>query len=143
MKTPKYKLRLALLYIGSFIVSIAPLLVCLIINWNDYTKMPQDTVKLCLGGLIALLFTFLKVIGKLHMPRRIVLFSIVFVMVYLLQTILQDLLLLSGMALLGELIDSIVFQRAIKLTKENMLVSKTANTTAEQVVQVLQDLGRI
>ena len=85
MKNRNYKLRLALLYIGSFIVSIAPLLVCLIVNWNEYTKMPQDTVKLCLGGLLALFFIFLKVIGKLHMPRRIVLFSIVFIMVYLLQ----------------------------------------------------------
>ena len=143
MRNHNYKLRLALLYIGSFIVSIAPLLVCLIVNWNEYTKMPQDTVKLCFGGLLALFFIFLKVIGKLHMPRRIVLFSIVFCMVYLLQTILQDLLLLSGMALLGELIDSIIFQRAIKVTKENMLVSKTADKTAEQVVQVLQNLGRV
>jgi hypothetical protein len=64
-------------------------------------------------------------------------------MVYLLQAILNDLLIISFLALLGELIDSIIFQRAIKVTKENMLVSKTADKTAEQVVQVLQNLGRV
>ncbi len=144
MKKPRYKIRLAFLYIGSFIVSIAPLLICLIVNWSRYTKTPQDTIKLCLGGAIAVTFLFLKVIGKLHMPRRIVLFSIVFSMVYLLQAILNDLLLLSFMALLGEILDSVFFQRAIRITKENMLVSKTADKTAEQVEQVFKNyLGRI
>ena len=137
-KKPKYRLRLVLLYIGSFIVTIAPLLVCFIANWDKYTKTPSDTVKLCIGGAIGLVFLFLKVIGKLGMPRRIVLFGIVFIMAYLLQAILADLILLSGMALAGEFLDLVCFQRAIRITKENILIGKTADATTSQVEQVLK-----
>ena len=137
-KKPNLKLRLALLYIGSFVVSVAPLLVCFIINWDKYAETPADTVKLCIGGVIALVFIFLKVIGKLKMPRRIVLFGVVFVMAYLLQPIIKDLMLLSGMALAGEFLDFVCFQRAIRITKENILIGKTADATTTQVEQVIK-----
>lgn len=113
-KQPNLKTRLVFLYIGSFLVSIAPLLVVLILRWDNYTKTPGDTVKLCFGGAICLFFVFLKVIGKLKMPRRIVLFGVVFVMAYLLQALMDDLILLSGMALAGELLDLLCFQHFIK-----------------------------
>ena len=78
------------------------------------------------------------------MPRRIVLFSVVFCMVYLLQTILDDLLLISFLALLGEILDAIGFQWVIKKTKQDMIVSKTADATTQQVEQVLrQYIGRV
>ncbi len=137
-KKSNLKSRLILLYIGSFIVSIAPLLVCFVLNWNDYTKTPGDTVKLSLGGIMILVLVFIKVIGKLKMPRRIVSFGIAFVMAYLLQAVLQDLLLLTGMALLGEFADYVIFQRAIKQTKEDMLVGKTADATTAQVEEVIK-----
>lgn len=137
-KKPNLRLRLALLYIGSFIACTAPLLVCFILNWDTYTETPSATVKLCLGGVILLVLLFLKVVGKLKMPRRIVLFGIVFMMAYLLQAILDDLILLSGMALLGEGIDFVCFQRAIRITKENILVGKTADATTTQVEEVLK-----
>ena len=143
-KKPNLRLRLVLLYIGSFIVCVAPLLACFIVNWDKYTKTPGDTVKLCIGGVIAVLFLFLKVIGQLKMPRRIVLFGIVFVMAYLLQAILDDLMLLSGMALAGEFLDFVCFQRAIRITKENILVGKTADATTAQVEEVLKKyIGRV
>lgn len=142
-KKPNLKLRLVFLYIGSFIVSIAPLVFCFAWNWGDYTKTPGDTVKLSLGGIILFTLVFMKVIGKLKMPRRIVSFGIVFVMAYLLQAVLKDLLLLSGMALLGEFIDYVFFQKAIKRTKENILVGKTADVTTAQVEEVIKKyIGR-
>lgn len=137
-KKPNLKVRLVFLYIGSFIISIAPLLAILGIRWNKYTATPADTVKLCAGGVICLVLVFLKVIGKLKIPRRIVLFGIVFVMTYLLQSILNDLLLLSGMALAGELLDFVCFQRAIRITKENILIGKTADATTQKVEEVLK-----
>ncbi len=142
-KKPNYKLRLVFLYIGSFLVSIAPLIICLAFNWGDYTKTPGDTVKLSLGGIILATLVFMKVIGKLKMPRRIVSFGIAFVMAYLLQAVLQDILLLTGMALLGEFIDYMFFQKAIKKTKEDMLVEKTADATTAQVEEVIKKyIGR-
>lgn len=138
MNVKKMKSRLVLLQIGSFIVSIAPLVIVLIINWGKYTKTPGETVKLCIGGIMVAFFIFLKVIGKLKMPRRIVLFGVVFIMAYLLQAIMDDMILLSGMALLGEFIDMVCFQGFIKKLKENILIGKTANATTDQVEKVIQ-----
>ena len=137
-KKPNLKARLVWLYIGSFIVSIAPLVVYLIFNWRVYVKNPGETIKLTFGGILLVVLVFMKVIGKLKMPRRVVAFGIVFVMAYLLQSILNDLLLLSGMALLGEFVDFAIFQRAIKNTRENILVGKTADKTAEQVEEIIK-----
>lgn len=142
----KMKRKLVLLYIGSFIVSIVPLLAVLIARWSVYTKTPGDTVKLCVGGGICLFFIFLKVIGKLKMPRRIVLFGVVFALVYLLKAILDDLLLLSGMALAGEILDMLFFQMAIRRTKERILIEKTSTATSEKVEEVLKKyvgMGRV
>jgi len=140
----KLKRNLVFLYIGSFLVSIAPLLAVLITRWNVYTKTPGDTVKLCIGGVICLFFIFLKVIGKLKMPSRIVLFGVVFALVYLLKAILDDLLLLSGMALAGELFDMLFFQMAIRRTKERILIDKTSTATSEKVEEVIKKyIGRV
>lgn len=138
MNVKKMKSRLILLQIGSFIVSIAPLVIVLIINWGKYTKTPGETVKLCIGGIMVAFFIFLKVIGKLKMPRRIVLFGVVFIMAYLLQAIMNDMILLSGMALLGEFMDMVCFQGFIKKLKDNILIGKTANATTDQVEKVIQ-----
>lgn len=141
---PNLCVRLFFLYIGSFLICIAPILLCFFANLGKYTKDPGDTVKLCAGGLIAVIFLFLKVVGKLKMPRRIISFGIVFIMAYLLKAILSDLALLSGMALVGELLDYVFFQRAIRVTKENILIGKTADTTAAQVEEVIKKyVGRV
>lgn len=142
-KKPNLRLRLMFLYIGSFIASVAPLVIVFIINWGDYTKTPGDTVKLCIGGVMCLMFIFLKVIGKLHSTRRIVLLCIAFIMAYLLQALLNDLVLLLGMSIAGEFIDLVCFQKVIRITKENILVGKTADATTAQVEEVIKKyLGR-
>nr|DAQ49155.1 MAG TPA: hypothetical protein [Caudoviricetes sp.] len=142
-KKSKHKFRLFMLYVASFLVSIVPLVICFAYHWADYTKTPGDTVKLTFGGIIVATLVFVKVIGKLKMPRRIVSFGIAFIVAYLLQAVLKDLVLLTGMALLGEFIDYAIFQRAIKKTKEDMLIGKTADATTEQVEQVIKKyIGR-
>ena len=133
------KVKCVLLSIGSFLASVAPILTIVLLKWDVYTKQSYGgTVKLCLGGLLALLFLFLKVIGKLRMPRRIVLFGVVFGMSWLLQTMLEDLFLLSGMALFGELVDYIFFQTALKRAREALRIGKTADATAGKVEELLK-----
>lgn len=143
-KAPNYKRRLVFLSLGSFIVSVAPLLICITANWGRYVKTPGDAVSLGLGGMLAAIFLLLKVLGKLKMPSRVVLYGVVFIMAYLFEALLSDLVLLSGMALLGETVDFIFFQRAIRTAKENILVGKTADATATQVEAIVKKyIGRI
>lgn len=136
-KQPNLKKRLILLYIGSFIVSIAPLLIVLIVRWGNYTKTPSDTVKLCFGAVICIVFMVLKVIGKLKMPSRIITFAVVMLLAFLLQSLTNDLILLSGMALLGEALD-LVFQHFIKKTKEQMQTTEVADATTAKVEEVMK-----
>lgn len=138
MDIANLKTKLLLLQIASFLVSIAPIVVAFGVNWNRYTSTPSSTVKLCIGGAIALAFAFLITIGKLRIPKRIVLFGIVFFLSYLLEEVVKDIVLLSGMAFLGSLIDTVFFSRAIKKTQEAILVGKTANATTQQVEEVIK-----
>ena len=143
-KKPRYRLRLALLYAASFIVTTAPLIICIIANRGKYIKTPSDTVKLSIAGIIGLALLALKVIGKLRMPRRIALYGIVFAMAYLLGPLLDDLMLLSGMALLGELLDLVFLQRAITKTRESIQIGKTADATSSQVEEIFKKyVGRV
>ena len=137
-KKMSLKVKLVFLQISSFIISVAPLIIIFAINWGEYTKTPTDTIKLCLGGTMLLVLVFIKVVGKLHIPHRIVFFSIVFILSYLLQVVLQDIILLSGMALLGEFCDCVLFQRAIKVTRENILINKTADVTTQKMEEVIK-----
>lgn len=132
------KVKLAFLYIGSFAVSVAPLLAVLVARWDRYTATPSQAFKLCAGGAMVLVFVFLKVVGKMKMPRGIVLFGIIFVLTYFLQSVLQDLLLLSGMALAGEAADCAIFQWQIKNLKAKMAGEKTADIISQKIDETLQ-----
>ena len=65
--------------------------------------------------------------GKLRLPSRAALFGIIFVMCYLLEAIIDDLLILSFLALVGELLDAIcqLFLRRMKKKKDMEEVSET------------------
>lgn len=109
------KLKYILLVIGSFLVSCAPLATVLVAKWDVYTAHSYGgTFKLCVGGALALIFMVMKVVGKLRLPRRIILFAAVFAFSILLEAVLLDLKLLSGMALLGEALDLMLFQPFLK-----------------------------
>lgn len=138
MKTKKLKVRLVFLQIFSFIVCIAPLAIAVVMNKGKWFSTPEESVKIGIGAIIGIVLICLKVLAKIKMPKRIVTYGIVFAMTYLLGSILSDLLLLSGMAFLGEALDLIFFQRAIKKTKESILAEKTADATAEQVEKMFE-----
>ena len=134
------KWRLFLLCVLSFVVTLAPLFVVFGMNFPSYVETPKDTFKLCLGGVIVLIFVMLKVMGKLRVPRRVVAYAVIFVLSFLLEAVLADLMMLSGAALAGEAVDYIIFQRAIKATREALLVQKTAEATTDATADKVEEL---
>lgn len=139
-KKKKYKLALFLLSLGSLVATVAPLAVTVILKRAEYFTAPAQSVKLALGASLALFFIALKALGRIKIPRGVVGFGIVFLLSYLLESILKDLTLLSGMALLGECLDLLLFRSAIKRTKENIAVSKTASATTDATVTGVEEL---
>ncbi len=136
----KIKCALVILSIFSFLASASPLAVTLILKREEYFTAPSDSVKLGLGALLVIIFIALKALGRLKIPRGVVGYGLVFLLSYLLESILADLLLLSGMALLGECLDLFFFRAPIKRQREKLSIAKTANATADQAVTGVEEL---
>lgn len=130
------KLKLALLYILSILASVLPILIYFLVNLEKYTKTVPQTIKLCSGAGILLFFLFLKVIGKLHIPSGLTLYSIIFILAYLLESILNDLMIFAFFALVGELL-SLIFDVVIRNKRAKLEKEKTASITAAEVEKII------
>lgn len=150
MKIWKIKLKLALLYVGSFLCNVAPLVVLLVLKWNKYTTTPNATVKLTIGGILIAALILFAVLEKLKLPGRLWCVGILLGIIWLVEPILPDMKQILTYALAGMAADVILFRRAIKKTKEQLLVGKTANATAtitaaqvEEVIKKYYGSGRV
>ena len=121
------RIKIFLLYILSFFCSIGPVSVYFLINWDRYVQTVPEKIKLSCGIVFLLIIVILKVMGKLRLPSRAALFGIIFVMCYLLEAIIDDLLILSFLALVGELLDAIcqLFLRRAKKKQNNEELAET------------------
>ena len=134
------KIKIPLLYVLSFVLSVLPVAIYFFANADRYFVTVPDKVKLT-AGLVCLVFiVFLKVMGKLKMPSRAVLFGFVMIMCYLLERVLDDLIVFSFLALVGEVLD-MVCQLYIRKAKEEKLLQKSAKRTADEVERILN--GRV
>jgi hypothetical protein len=125
-----------LLHLLSFLFSVLPLGLVFAFNFGKYTETVVDAVKLSFGGVLLVVFMVLKVLGKLKMPRRVVFYAFVFVGAVLFAAVLEDLVLLSGAALLGEAVDYIFLQPVIARRKSEKEREKVADATADRVEQL-------
>ena len=134
----KKRALIIFLFICSFICSVAPIVVYFATNSDKYIKTPEDTFKLCLGGLICLGIIMLKVIGKLRLPSSTVAFGFLFLLSYLLKSITDDLLIFSFLALVGDLADKIFFGIPISRLKKSIEYERSAEVTADKVDKLME-----
>ena len=132
--------KIPFLYFLSFVLSVLPVASYFFANVDRYVVTVPDRVKLSVGLVCLSVIVFLKVLGKLRMPSRAVLFGFVFVMCYLLERVLADMMMFSFLALVGEVLDMIC-QGIIKHEKEKKFAQKTAERTAVEIERVLN--GRV
>ena len=110
------RFKIFILYLISVLVSIGPLFTYLMLNRNSYFQTKYDAVKLFSGGLIIITMIVLKTLKKLKIPSGVSFFGIICILSYLLAPVIQDLTVLSFLALMGEIGDSII-QLIIKSKK--------------------------
>ena len=132
------RLLLLFMYICSFICSVAPITVYFAVNSEKYIKSPEDTFKLCLGGLICLCLIMLKVLGKLKLPSSTVAFGFLFLLSYLLKSITDDILIFSFLALVGDLADKIFFAIPISKLKKSIEYERSADVTVRKLDEVME-----
>lgn len=133
-------IKLRILQLLSFVATVTPLLVVIVINWNSYVTTLSDGIKISIGLVMALLFLLLKVLGKLKMPKRVLFYALVCAMSYFLYPLIEDIVLISGMCLLGEIIDLVLFQKPIKNLKDNIYIEKTADVTSTKVEEKVKNI---
>lgn len=127
--------------IASFTALVTPLVAVLIINRARYFTTALDAVKLTAGGLLCFLFLAVVIFGKVRAPGGLFLCAFVFVLSCLLEPILKDMKLLSGMALLGACTDWIFFAPRLRRCREKLRMDEQATTTAKAVEAVLNKQG--
>lgn len=138
MTVRRLKWRRFWLVVCSFLASIIPLWFVVWIHRDEYIATVGQAVKLSIGGIIVAVLLLLKIIGKLKMPRRVTAFAMIFILSWLLAVVLQDLMLLSGAALLGEVIDEMFFRRSIKRLDERIQMEKSSDMTVQKMEQMMQ-----
>lgn len=122
-----------LLQIGGFLVSVAPIIITVGVKWDYYTATTARSVSLGIGGVFALILILLKALGKIPTNvKPIIRYSIVLVLLFLLDPIVQDLKLLVGMAIIGEVLDIGVFSWQITKTQKKIDAGITAQEVTER-----------
>lgn len=137
------RFKIVALYILSFIATLAPLLTYFIVNREKYICDKYDAIKLFSGGLIIAFILVLKVLKKLKIPSGVFLFSLICVLSYLLSPIINDLMVLSFLALVGELFD-IIIQALIAREKRIIQAKDTANEVERAISNKIGSrIGRV
>ena len=134
------RFKMIILYALSFALSVLPVAIYFFANADRYFVTVSDRVRLSVGLVALCVIVILKAMGQLRVPSRAVLFAIVMVMCYLLERVLDDLIIFSFLALVGEVLDMIC-QHFIKKAKEERLLQKSAEKTANEIERVLN--GRV
>jgi len=126
------------MYICSFICSIAPLVIYVAVNHERYIGVRADAVKLSLGGLICAALVLFKILGRLKAPSSTVCLGIFFLLSYLLKSITDDLVVLSFLALIGDLADKIFLGIPISRLRSGISAERTADATADKLEAILE-----
>lgn len=129
-------LKIICLYILGFVLSIAPIFTYFILNYDRYVKSTYDGVRLASGGIILACILLVKITGKLKIPSAVSVFGVIFVLSYLLNSIIMDLMIFSFLALLGEICDMVV-QIFIKKERARLVNTKIATETAKEISKIV------
>ena len=130
MKTQMKKLKLPLLYALSFIASVTPVIIYFLINHERYIATRGESVRLLLGGGILVAVLVIKSLGYLKIKSTLAFFALAFLLSFLLESIISDLLIFSLLALIGELL-ALVVRFFIKREKDKSGTQKTAEILKE------------
>lgn len=113
-KKMSLKTKDRLLTTASVFTVITPLLVTLGINFNEYFIARGAGVQVGFGGALAILLIVLLAKDKLTAFKGVWGYLVVFLLAVFLKPIIDDIVLLTGMALTGKAADSIFIQIPLK-----------------------------
>lgn len=114
----------------SFLVSIVPLGAYFLANFERYVDDMEDVWKLSTGAIIIMIIMLLKVLGKLKIPGRVVASVLFMGLCWLFASLLADLLIISTIWCVSEVVDFVIFSPIAKAISRKLLIHETAEATA-------------
>lgn len=125
------------LYIGSFLVSILPLAILFVVRWGQYVKsVPAGAFRLTLGGIMIAVVLVLKITHHLKIHSLCVFFVACALFCWLMQAVLNDMMVIFICAAVGQAVDEIFFQTAIKKKRQELEMDKEAQMLAERLDKI-------
>lgn len=134
----KTRISIVLLYVASFFASIGPAMTYFLINYDKYITTVPDKVKVSAGMTILAIIVFLKLIGKLNVSSRVAVFGVIFILAFLLESLIDDILIFSFLALVGEIAD-VGIMMIVKKLKNDALLKKGAKANAEATASEIEN----
>ena len=127
-----------LLSLTSIISTITPLAVAVGINFNDYF-VHSAGLQVGFGGMLSLCLLVVMVKGKSSILKGVWGYLIVFIIATCLKPILDDIVLLTGMALSGKVVDSMLVQPQLKKVRKLRANTETADVTRDALMLAMEN----
>ena len=129
-KVARLRFWLFVFRLSSFLVSIVPLGVFFLNNFDRYVKEVRDVWKLSAGAVVIVVIMLFKVLGKLKVPGRVVGSALFMFMCWLFSSLLADLLVISTIWCMSEVADYMIFSPMAGAIKRRLALQETAEATA-------------
>lgn len=113
----KNKIKLLCLQLFGFFFLIAPILAVFIINRDVYFKTAKDSLNITLGALIGLIVLVIVLMGKTQILKGYAGLIVGLIIIYFLNSIIQDLLIIYSAIVVGDTIYRFIFMPLINKYK--------------------------
>lgn len=131
----KSKTKLRLMQTGGIATTFAPIAIAVGINHEAYFATQEAGISLGLGGAMAVMLVVLSALGKAGklLDTGMKITACIFVFALLLEPIILNLKFLSGMLLLGELGNEMIFRPSVVRMKKQIDREETAGVIREAI----------
>ena len=139
------KVKLRCLQAGGIVASVAPLATVVGLNWENYVQTSRSAVGLTVGGIMLVFLVAVQMLGKARkvFGNGVVVTGFIFVLVCLLEPIILELKLLTGMMLAGQGLNLGV-QVPVRRLQKRLDDENTAKVTSNGVSAALERFsGRV
>ncbi|MBE6585069.1 MAG: hypothetical protein E7645_00920 [Ruminococcaceae bacterium] len=141
MTLSQLKKRKTLYGLGSFGVSVVPAAAVILSRWELYTK-DGGGIKLGVGGVLLSVTLLLGFLGRMKVPGRVIGVGFVFVAAYLLEAVLHDLTLLSGVVFGSVAADALWTGRMSKKVAKELELREAADRAGKATLEGVKEYLR-
>ena len=138
MTLKQLKRRKNIFEVLGFTASVLPVAIVILMKWEVYTK-DGGGIKLGAGAILLAAVLAFGIAGRLKLPGDIWVALFILVSAYLLDAVLDDLILLTAMYVAGRLLDRFLFRWYLKRVREAMEARRKGEIAGKAVLDGIKE----